>query len=226
MDGGALVTGQRLDRDRPVDPGDAAQLLPHHRRLQLTLGRQRRVLPVAAATATRARIRAGRLDPVSRRLQDLDGVSAGETGGYFRDPGPHPLTGQGVPDEHDRARAAQAGHAPAAVRGLTRAQLGHVPRREQIAGAGRLPRRGPGRSAEPATSPDSGAGRSPEQSMPSVIVTEVTFSDRMPFFRFDVFSSRAGRRRHNHDVAGAVACRCPGGLRRGIHTGHVSQSPP
>ena len=41
-----------------------------------------------------------------------------------------------------RARPAQAGHAPAAVRGLAREQFGHVPRREQVTGAGRLPRLG------------------------------------------------------------------------------------
>ena len=125
--------GQRLDGDRPVDPGDAAELLADHGRLELPLQGQRRMLPVAAAASARTGVRAGRLDPARRRVQDVHRVGPGEPGRDLGDPGPDSLAGQRVPDEHDRARtggtgdAVQAGHARATVRRLAGLQLDQIP---------------------------------------------------------------------------------------------------
>ncbi len=60
----ALVTVDGLNLDLPVEPGDAAELLADHRRLELPLGRQARVLPVAAAAAARCGVTARRRHPV------------------------------------------------------------------------------------------------------------------------------------------------------------------
>ena len=70
--------GHRLDRHVHVEPGEPLQLLAHDRRLQRPLGRERDVLEVAAAARVRARERAGRGDPVGRRLEHLDGVGPQE----------------------------------------------------------------------------------------------------------------------------------------------------
>ena len=58
------VARERLDRDLAVDPGEAPELLGDHRRLECALGGQGRVLPVTAAAAARAGVRARRADPV------------------------------------------------------------------------------------------------------------------------------------------------------------------
>ena len=61
---GLLIAGQGLDRDRAVQARQPLELLPDHGRLELPLGGQRGVLPVAAAAGPGARVPAGRLDPV------------------------------------------------------------------------------------------------------------------------------------------------------------------
>src|SRR5947207_5048172 len=60
---GSLITGQGLDRDLAVQARQAPELLADHGGLELPLGGQRGVLPVAAAAAAGAGVRAGRLDP-------------------------------------------------------------------------------------------------------------------------------------------------------------------
>jgi trk system potassium uptake protein len=64
-------------------------------------------------------------------------------------------------------------------------------------------------------------------------VTEVTSSDRIPFFRSGSFSSRpqpifflAAPGRRDHDAAGTAVSGRPGAARRRFPAGRVSQSPP
>ncbi len=99
----SVVARDGLHLDGPVDLGDAAQLLLDELRLQPALGRQVDVLEVAAAAAAGTGVRAGRHDPVRRRLQHLDGVGAQEVGGLAGDPCADPLPRQAVPDEDDPA---------------------------------------------------------------------------------------------------------------------------
>ena len=125
------VAGQRLDRHLALDPGDAAQLLRDHLRLDRPLRGRAGVLQVAAAAPVRARVRTRRLDPVRRGLEYLDGLGAGEPGRAAGHPGADPLAGQRVPDEHHFALVAgrgTAGHAPAAVGRLGYGELEHVAR--------------------------------------------------------------------------------------------------
>ena len=61
---GVGVTGQRLDRHLAVDACHPPELLTDDGGLEEPLRRERGVLPVTAAAATRMRVRAGRLDPV------------------------------------------------------------------------------------------------------------------------------------------------------------------
>jgi hypothetical protein len=70
------VTGHRLHDRVDGQPGQVRELLPDHRRLELPLQRQRRVLPVAATAPARPGVGAGRLDAPGRRLVHLDGVRA------------------------------------------------------------------------------------------------------------------------------------------------------
>ena len=98
-----LGAGDLVDDDRPLDAGEAAQLLLDERRLEAPLLGQRDVLPVAAAAPAGAGVRAGPLDPLGRRRQDLDGVGAQERAGGRGDDGAHPLAGQRVPHEHHAA---------------------------------------------------------------------------------------------------------------------------
>ena len=125
------VAGQRLDRHLALDPGHAAQLLPDHLGLDRPLRGGAGVLQVAAAASVRARVRTGRLDPVRRRLEYLDGLGAGEPGRAAGHPGADPLAGQRVPDEHHLALVAgraAPGHAPAAVGRFAYGQLEHIAR--------------------------------------------------------------------------------------------------
>src|SRR4051812_11644496 len=57
------TTGQFLDRYRNIEPGDPAQLLDHHLRLELPLHRRVDVLEIAATAATRTGHRALRRPP-------------------------------------------------------------------------------------------------------------------------------------------------------------------
>ena len=70
----SAVPGNRLHLDAPVQPRQALQLLGDAEGLQPALGPDLHVLEVAAAAATGTGVRAGGLDPVGRRAQDLDGV--------------------------------------------------------------------------------------------------------------------------------------------------------
>ena len=123
----ARVAGQRLDRHRALEAGDPPELLADDLGLDLALGGQAGVLPVAAAAAAWSGVRAGRADPLRRGLEDLDRVRAGEPGGRLGDDGPHPLPRQRVPDEEHLAGLGP-GDAPAAVHGLADAQIEHVSR--------------------------------------------------------------------------------------------------
>ena len=82
---GRRVAGDRFDRRRrrrPVtdllDPASRSSCSTTTAVLSRALRRQVGVLPVAAAAAARAGVRAGRLDPVGRGPQDLDGVGPQE----------------------------------------------------------------------------------------------------------------------------------------------------
>ena len=118
----AAVTGQRLHGDLTVQPCDPPQLLPDHLGLEPALRLRGGVLPVASAAAVRAGMRARRLNPVRRGLQDLDRLRPGEPGGGVGDPGADPFARQRVPDEHHPA-AGLPGHAPAAVRDVAHGQF-------------------------------------------------------------------------------------------------------
>ena len=120
------VAGHLLHRYLPLDARDAAQLLAHDRCFQLALGRQAGMLPVAAAAASRPGLRAGRLDPAGRGLQDFHGVGPGQLGRRLGDDGPDPLAGQRMPDEDHLAVIRRPGHAPATMRGLADAQLDQI----------------------------------------------------------------------------------------------------
>ena len=105
---------QRVDLGR-AEPAEPGQLLAHHRRLQLALGRRRRVLEVAAAAAVRPGERARRRRPGRATASSTSTASA------RRKPlrssvtiGAHPLAGQRVPDE-DHPPVGGAGHAVPAV---------------------------------------------------------------------------------------------------------------
>ena len=107
------VAGHRLDLDFDLQAGQARQLFGDPEGLEPPLGREVDVLEVAAAAASGPGVRAGRRDAVGGGGQDLDGVRP-QVGGRFRgDPGPHPLAGEGMADEHDLA-VGRPGHAPAA----------------------------------------------------------------------------------------------------------------
>ena len=109
--------GQLLHRRRSVevDPGQTAELLAHDGGLQRALRRRRRRAASRSRRSGPAR-RAG--TAASTRsgdaMQHLDRVGAAErAAAVLGDHGPHPLAGQGVPDEHDTT--ARAGHAEPAV---------------------------------------------------------------------------------------------------------------
>ena len=59
-----IVAGQGFDGDVRVEASQPAKLLADHGGLERSLGGQGGVLPVAAAAAAGARVRAGRLNPV------------------------------------------------------------------------------------------------------------------------------------------------------------------
>ncbi len=86
---------------RPLDPGEPAQLLGQHVRLQRALRGRVDVLQVAAAATARPRPRARRRHPVRGRLQHRHGVGPAErAAGVLVDDGEHPLPRQRVPHEH------------------------------------------------------------------------------------------------------------------------------
>ncbi len=96
------VAGQLLDGHLEVQAGQPPELLGDHVRLQPTLGGRTGVLPVAPSAPAGSGERARRVDPVGGAVQHLDGVGPqiARTPTALGDPGPDPLTGQGVPDEH------------------------------------------------------------------------------------------------------------------------------
>ena len=104
------IAGNRLHLDRPIQAGQALQLLGDAEGLQAALGPQFHVLEVTAAAAPRPGMRAGGLDAVGRGGQDLDGVRPQEGGRAGGDSGPHPLAGQAVTDE-DHLAVGRPGHA-------------------------------------------------------------------------------------------------------------------
>ncbi|MGW4793536.1 hypothetical protein ACWEPC_14155, partial [Nonomuraea sp. NPDC004297] len=77
------VLGPRdlLHENLALDARQPAQLLGHDLGLEPPLRLHGGVLPVAAAAAPRARVRAGRDDAVGGGLQDLDGVGPQEARG-------------------------------------------------------------------------------------------------------------------------------------------------
>ena len=78
----AVVTasgdGHLLDLDVDLETAEPVELLAHHGGLEVALGRQRGVLPVAPAAQPGRRPRAGRVDPVGRGLEHLDHVGTPE----------------------------------------------------------------------------------------------------------------------------------------------------
>ncbi len=111
--------GNSSTSHRDVQAGQSGELLAHDGSLQGPLRGTGRVLPVAAATSPRPRVRAGRRDPVRRRFEDLNGISAAERpAGVLGDLSPNPLSRQGVADKDDAAVRGipDSGHAVPAVR--------------------------------------------------------------------------------------------------------------
>ena len=103
-------------------PAHAAQLPGNHAGLPVALSARRQVRELAATDASRTGLGPHGLDPVSRRLDDHDGIRPRELlldGGY---PRADDLTGCRVAHEDD-APALVAGDARATVCGLANAQL-------------------------------------------------------------------------------------------------------
>jgi hypothetical protein len=69
-------------------------------------------------------MRARRLDPVSRRFEDVDGVGAEEGGGLGCHLGQYPLTRKGMADEH-HPTIVGPGHTATAGRDRPRNQFDH-----------------------------------------------------------------------------------------------------
>ena len=118
------VTGHRLHHEPGdqgvggIEAGQPDQLLAHHGGLQVALGGQGDVLEVATSAESRSGDRAGRGDPVSRRLEHLDGVTTPEpvTVGALGDLDDHPLPRDRVPGEdHTGLGLGQPDDAVAAV---------------------------------------------------------------------------------------------------------------
>lgn len=107
------VSGDGFDVHGTGDPGEAGKLLRHVPGLEPTLCRGRHVLIVAPPAAPRPGVGAGRLDPVGRRLQDLDGVGPQEGGRRRGHTGPDALARQGVAHEDHPAVRRVAHAAPA-----------------------------------------------------------------------------------------------------------------
>ena len=97
-----IVTGERLDVDVDVEPGQTFELFHHHSGFQLPLVRELTVLPVASAALASAREPAARRHPVLRGVKHLDGVPEQEP--VVRpargDAHSHGLAGQGMTHEH------------------------------------------------------------------------------------------------------------------------------
>ena len=108
-----------------LDTRHPAQLLGYPERLEAPLGAQLHVLVIAAATAPGPGVGTGRRHPVGRGVEDLDGVGPQVRRGGGGHPGPHPLAGQGMADEHDPA-VGGPGHTAAAGRGRARFQFEHL----------------------------------------------------------------------------------------------------
>jgi hypothetical protein len=102
-EGGRVVWisgGQFLDGDRAVDLRQAAQLLLDNVGLQRALRGRARVLPVTAAAAAGAGVRARRDNPVRGRVKDLHSLRSGERVRDFSHPGHDSLARQRMPHEH------------------------------------------------------------------------------------------------------------------------------
>ncbi len=95
----ARVARDGLHLDVALDPGEAAQLLLHQRRLEQALRGQRDVLEVAAPAPARTGVGTRPLHPVRRGAQHLHGVGAQEVRGLPGHLRKHPLPRQRVPDE-------------------------------------------------------------------------------------------------------------------------------
>jgi hypothetical protein len=125
----AVAVIEWLDGDLAVDARQPAQLLADDRCLERALRAQARVLPVAAAAAAGAGVRAGRLDPVRRRPHDVHRIRARELGRDLGHPGADPLTGQRVPHEHHR-HPRWSRDAPASLRDVADIYLDELARLE------------------------------------------------------------------------------------------------
>jgi hypothetical protein len=117
-----LVAGQRFHADLAVQARDPPQLLADDRGLELALGHEAGVLPVAPAAAAGVGVRARWLHPVGRGLQDLRRLGPREPRGDLGHPGQYPLPGQRVPDQDDPP-ARLPGHAPAPLGDLADVQF-------------------------------------------------------------------------------------------------------
>jgi hypothetical protein len=107
-----LVAFDRFDRDLSLDAGDLPEQFCDARCLQPALRVQLHMLEIAAPAASRSGMWAGRIDPVGRDIEDLDGIRPQVGARLSGDTGPHPLSREGVADE-DHLAVGSPAHAAA-----------------------------------------------------------------------------------------------------------------
>ena len=129
-----LAARQRLDRHRQVEPGQPAQLLGDHGRLQLALqAPARRAGSRSRRTRPGPKCAQGAVDPARVGVQHLDRLAAAERARPgLGDPHQRPLPRQREPDEDHPAVV--PGHAVPAVRDRPDVQLDLDPGGELVGG--------------------------------------------------------------------------------------------
>ncbi len=108
-----VVAFDSFDHDLPLDAGDLPQQFGDARCLQPALRVQRHMLEIATPAASRPGVGTGRIDPVGRGAEHFDGICPQVGARLGGDPGPHPLSGEGVADE-DHLAVGSPAHAAAA----------------------------------------------------------------------------------------------------------------
>jgi hypothetical protein len=111
------IAFDRLDHDLALDTRDLAEQLSDARCLQPALRAQLHMLEIAAPAAAGPGVATGRLDPVGRGVEHLHGVRPEVRVRRGGDPGPHPLAGERVTDEHHLAVGCPADAAATAGNG-------------------------------------------------------------------------------------------------------------
>jgi hypothetical protein len=110
-----VVALDRFDRDLPLDAGDLPEQLCDARRLESPLRTQLHVLEIAAPAPARPGVRAGRLDPIGRGAEHLDGVGTEVRARCSGDASAYPFAREAMADENDLA-VGRPGYAPATAR--------------------------------------------------------------------------------------------------------------